>query len=54
MDRVSILAKKSEHNDQIAGADVKDRGDDEAQEGAGIGAVAGTVLGGLWYLLCRS
>uniref|UniRef100_A0A0C1RPJ3 Signal transduction histidine kinase LytS n=1 Tax=Tolypothrix bouteillei VB521301 TaxID=1479485 RepID=A0A0C1RPJ3_9CYAN len=51
MDRVSILAKKSEHNDQIAGADVKDRGDDEAQEGAGIGAVAGTVLGGLGGLL---
>lgn len=51
MDRVSILAKNAEQNDQIAGADVKDRGDNEAQEGAGIGAVAGTVLGGLGGLL---
>jgi hypothetical protein len=51
MDRVSILAKNADRNDQIAGADVKDRGDNEAQEGAGIGAVAGTVLGGVGGLL---
>ncbi|KYC43660.1 signal transduction histidine kinase LytS [Scytonema hofmannii PCC 7110] len=51
MNQVSILAKNAEHNDQIAGADIKDRGDDESQEGAGIGAVAGTVLGGLGGLL---
>lgn len=51
MDRVSILAKNADHHDQIAGADVKDRGDNEAQEGAGIGAVAGTVLGGVGGLL---
>ncbi|WGV27740.1 general stress protein [Halotia branconii] len=51
MDRVSVLAKDTDRNDQIAGADVKDRGDNEAQEGAGIGATTGTVLGGLGGLL---
>jgi hypothetical protein len=51
MDRVSVLAKNSSSNDQIAGADVSDHGDNEAQEGAGIGAVAGTVLGGIGGLL---
>ncbi|GAB1538789.1 hypothetical protein NUACC21_14530 [Scytonema sp. NUACC21] len=51
MDRVSILAKHADRNDRIAGANVSDRGDNEAQEGAGIGAVAGTVLGGIGGLL---
>jgi hypothetical protein len=51
MDRVSILAKDTERNEQIAGNRVKDRGDTEAQEGAGIGATTGTVLGGLGGLL---
>ncbi|MEA5502464.1 general stress protein [Halotia wernerae UHCC 0503] len=51
MDKVSVLAKDTDRNDQIAGADVKDRGDNEAQEGAGIGATTGTVLGGLGGLL---
>jgi hypothetical protein len=51
MDRVSILAKDSDRHEQIAGAEVKDRGETEAQEGAGIGATTGTVLGGIGGLL---
>jgi hypothetical protein len=57
MDRVSVLAKDTDRNEQIGGANVRDRsemtdrGDTEAQEGAGIGAVTGTVLGGIGGLL---
>ncbi|MBV6622229.1 MAG: signal transduction histidine kinase LytS [Rivularia sp. (in: Bacteria)] len=51
MDKVSLLAKNAD-GDNIAGADVKnERGETEAQEGAGIGATTGTVLGGLGGLL---
>ncbi|BAY83589.1 multi-sensor signal transduction histidine kinase [Calothrix parasitica NIES-267] len=51
MDNVSLLAKNPD-GDNIAGADVKnERGENEAQEGAGIGATTGTVLGGLGGLL---
>ena len=51
MESVSILAQNIDQGDQIAGAEVRDRGDTEAQEGAGIGAVTGTVLGGFGGLL---
>lgn len=52
MDKVSLLAKNADGNDKIAGAEVKnERGETEAQEGAGIGATTGTVLGGLGGLL---
>jgi uncharacterized membrane protein len=57
MDKVSVLAKDADRNQEIAGVEVqdrnqmKDRGDNEAQEGAGIGAVAGTALGGVGGLL---
>ncbi|MDM9381799.1 signal transduction histidine kinase LytS [Chlorogloeopsis sp. ULAP01] len=57
MDRVSVLAKDADRNEQIGGAnvtdrsDLSDRGDTEAQEGAGVGAVTGTVLGGVGGLL---
>lgn len=57
MDRISVLAKNADRNEEIAGVDVQDRnqmknrGDNEAQEGAGIGAVAGTALGGVGGLL---
>ncbi len=52
MDKVSLLAKNADGNENIAGADVKnERGENEAQEGAGIGATTGTVLGGLGGLL---
>jgi hypothetical protein len=46
MDRVSLLAKNADGNDNIAGADVKnEHGGNEAQEGAGIGPflAAGTI-----------
>jgi uncharacterized membrane protein len=55
MDRVSILAKDRDRSEQIDTSDMRDRshdrGDNESQEGAGIGAVAGTVLGGIGGLL---
>jgi Heat induced stress protein YflT len=52
MDRVSVLAKDSDRSQSIGGAStMTDRGDNEAQEGAGIGAVTGTVLGGVGGLL---
>jgi uncharacterized membrane protein len=51
MDRVSVLAKDADRNDNIAGAEVRDRGETESQEGAGIGAVTGTLLGGMGGLL---
>lgn len=57
MDQVSVLAKNADRNEEIAGVDVqdrnrtRDRGDNEAPEGAGIGAVAGTALGGIGGLL---
>lgn len=52
MDRVSLLAKNADGNDQIAGAQVTDEpSGNEAKEGAGIGATTGTVLGGLGGLL---
>jgi hypothetical protein len=56
-DRISVLAKDTDRNEKVAGVGVtdrdemKDRGDNEAQEGAGIGATAGTVLGGVGGLL---
>lgn len=51
MDDVSILTQNPDHDNQIAGAEIRERGDTEAQEGAGIGAVTGTVLGGIGGLL---
>jgi hypothetical protein len=49
MNRVSLIAR---HADEVEGAEeVTDRGDTEAQEGAGIGASTGTVLGGVGGLL---
>jgi hypothetical protein len=54
MDNVSILAKDTDRKDlenMAAGSTTTERGDTEAQEGAGAGAVTGTVLGGLGGLL---
>ncbi len=51
MDGVSILAKNAEGKDNLGGVEVNDRGDNESREGVGIGAVVGTVLGGLGGLL---
>lgn len=47
---LSLLAQNKDTN-QISGTNVQDRGDKESQEGAGIGAVTGTILGGLGGLL---
>lgn len=52
-DRISVLAKDADRNEEIAGVDMqdrnqmKDRGDNESPEGAGIGAVTGTALAGI-------
>jgi hypothetical protein len=54
MDNVSVLAKDTDRKDLeniAAGSPTTERGDTEAQEGAGAGAVTGTVLGGLGGLL---
>ncbi|MBD2356482.1 general stress protein [Tolypothrix sp. FACHB-123] len=51
MDQVSVLARDTERNEQIAGTQVRDTSDNEAREGAGAGAVTGTVLGGVGGLL---
>lgn len=47
MDRVSIIVKDADRNDEIAGAAVRDRVDNKAEEGAAVGALSGGVLGGL-------
>jgi hypothetical protein len=53
MDRVSIIARDADRNDEIAGADVKDRKQvgNKADEGATVGAVSGGALGGITGLL---
>lgn len=43
--------KIQSRNEQIAGTQVRDVSDNEAREGAGAGAVTGTVLGGVGGLL---
>lgn len=50
MDRVSVLAK-DDSGGRVAGVGVDESGSGEAKEGAGVGAVTGTVLGGLGGLL---
>lgn len=51
MDKVSVVAKDANRRDEIAGADVKDRVGNKADDGAKTGAVAGGALGGLTGLL---
>jgi hypothetical protein len=51
MDRVSVVARDADRNDDIAGAEVRDRVGNKADEGAVTGAVAGGTLGGLTGLL---
>lgn len=50
MDRVSVIAKNAGDRD-MAGADVRDVNDNEADEGAKTGAIAGGALGGITGLL---
>ncbi|TFI52797.1 hypothetical protein BLD44_018950 [Mastigocladus laminosus UU774] len=51
MDRVSVVAREADRNDQIAGAEVTEKVGNKADEGAATGAVSGGVLGGLTGLL---
>ncbi|MBL1178287.1 general stress protein [Pantanalinema sp. GBBB05] len=51
MDRVSVITQDRDQPDQIAGADVRDRTGNKADEGATVGALSGGALGGLTGLL---
>ncbi|MDF5725892.1 MAG: hypothetical protein PUP91_36690 [Rhizonema sp. PD37] len=51
MDRVSVIKRDSDGNDEIAGAEVRDTVGNKADEGAAVGAVSGGALGGLTGLL---
>ena len=51
MDRISVVARDADNNSDIAGADVRDRVGNKAEEGAGIGALTGGGLGGITGLL---
>ncbi|MDF5730085.1 MAG: hypothetical protein PUP92_19250 [Rhizonema sp. PD38] len=51
MDRVSVIKRDSDGNDDIAGAEVRDTVGNKADEGAAVGAVSGGALGGLTGLL---
>ncbi len=51
MDKVSVIAKEADRNDQLAGANMSDRVGNKADEGAAAGAVTGSVVGGLGGLL---
>jgi hypothetical protein len=51
MDRVSVIAQDAGQNENIAGAEVKERVGDKSDEGAKLGALSGGTLGGLTGLL---
>ncbi|MBW4420843.1 MAG: DUF2382 domain-containing protein [Myxacorys californica WJT36-NPBG1] len=51
MDHVSVVTRDTQHRDGLAGAEVKERVGNKADEGAGVGAVSGGALGGLTGLL---
>lgn len=51
MDRVSVVAQDSDRNQVIAGAEVHDQADNQADEGVKVGALSGGALGGLTGLL---
>ena len=51
MDKVSVIARNADKDDQIAGADVRKDVGNQADEGAKAGAVAGGTLGGFTGLL---
>ena len=51
MDRISVVARDADNNGDIAGADVRDRVGNKAEEGASIGALTGGGLGGITGLL---
>jgi hypothetical protein len=47
MNRVSVIVKDADRDDEMAGAQVRDRVGNKADEGATVGALSGGVLGGL-------
>lgn len=51
MDKVNVVNKHADHNDDIAGVDMSDRAGNKADEGAVTGAVTGGALGGIGGLL---
>lgn len=51
MDRISIIARDEDRGDDIAGAEVRDRVGNKADEGAKTGALTGGALGGITGLL---
>ncbi|MBR8836792.1 MAG: histidine kinase, partial [Stigonema ocellatum SAG 48.90 = DSM 106950] len=51
MDRASVIAQNSDSTDDIAGAEVRERVGNKADEGATVGALSGGTLGGLTGLL---
>ncbi|WYM02517.1 MAG: general stress protein [Gloeotrichia echinulata CP02] len=51
MDRVSIIARDADHQENIAGTQVREKVGDLADEGAKVGALSGGALGGLTGLL---
>lgn len=51
MDKVSVVAKDTQHHDRIAGVETSDRVGNKADDGAKAGAVSGGALGGLTGLL---
>jgi membrane protein DedA with SNARE-associated domain len=51
MDRVSVVLRNAEGEDEIAGAEVTERIGNKADESSAVGAASGGVLGGLTGLL---
>jgi len=51
MDKVSIIARDADRQDDIAGDDVSARVGNKADEGASAGALTGGTLGGITGLL---
>lgn len=51
IDRVSVIKRDADRNDDIAGAEVRENVGNKSDEGAAVGALSGGVLGGLTGLL---
>jgi uncharacterized membrane protein len=51
MDKVSVIARDADKQEDIAGTPVQQKVGDKADEGAAVGAVSGGVVGGLTGLL---
>jgi len=51
MNKISVIAKDADKQDDIAGVDVQDKVGNKADEGASAGALTGGVLGGATGLL---